>query len=350
MSQTTDSLRTRLPDSLTARPGRAAGCRLRRRRWPTFEALEIRQTSSRETITEIPLPAVNSAPQQITAGTNGNVWFTDPGTNQVGKINVVTGAIAEYALPTLDSGPYGITEGPDGNIWFTERNVDRIAKIDPSTAAITEYAVPTPASSPSQITFGSDGNVWFTETAANQLGEMNLAMGKITEHATAASFRTAHQTSRSDPTGNSGSPMSLLRRSVRSSLRRARCRSIPSRATGHSRPSSRDPTGIFGSRTKPRSSTSAQSLRDGGDQRRKRSSACLAREFGNRRDDGRTGRPALALPIDPEIRSLPSIRVRVRLALTVRHSMATHCPRSPTDPTAISGSSHRARGLSASSR
>ena len=43
------------------------------------------------------------------------------------------------------SGPVGITAGPDGNLWFTESQGNKIGKIVPATGAITEYPVSTTA-------------------------------------------------------------------------------------------------------------------------------------------------------------------------------------------------------------
>src|SRR5262249_13771120 len=45
------------------------------------------------------------------------------------------------------SAPAGITAGPDGNLWFTELLGSRIGAIDPQTHAIREFAI-TPGSHP----------------------------------------------------------------------------------------------------------------------------------------------------------------------------------------------------------
>jgi hypothetical protein len=37
--------------------------------------------------------------------------------------------ITEYSIPTANSHPYGITAGPDGNLWFTESNGNQIGRI-----------------------------------------------------------------------------------------------------------------------------------------------------------------------------------------------------------------------------
>lgn len=39
------------------------------------------------------------------------------------------GRITEFALPTSASEPFGITAGPDGNLWFTEEVSNRIGHI-----------------------------------------------------------------------------------------------------------------------------------------------------------------------------------------------------------------------------
>jgi virginiamycin B lyase len=69
--------------------------------------------------------------------------------------------------------PYGITAGPDGNLWFTdEGNLSagsgKIGRITTS-GAITEFGS---LSNPTQITPGPDGNLWFTETGNGKIGRI----------------------------------------------------------------------------------------------------------------------------------------------------------------------------------
>ena len=49
------------------------------------------------------------------------------GATVIGKITTA-GVITEYSGIT-GFGVFGITAGPDGNVWFTERDSDRIARI-----------------------------------------------------------------------------------------------------------------------------------------------------------------------------------------------------------------------------
>ncbi len=173
------------------------------------------RTSPAGNITEFPLPARGRALYGITAGPDSNLWFTEQGGNQIGRISpsgTITefplptgvsqlndiaaganqqietigkigrispsGSITEFPLPTAQSGPGGITAGPDGNLWFTEllfnqqgETIGKIGRISPS-GAITEFPLPTANSQPNDIAAGPDGNLWFTETGGDKIGRI----------------------------------------------------------------------------------------------------------------------------------------------------------------------------------
>jgi streptogramin lyase len=113
----------------------------------------------------------------IAAGPDGDMWFTEPDGNGIGRISA-DGTITQFPLPTLGD-PYGITAGPDGNIWFTEPDTNAIGRITPG-GSVTTFPVPTPASRPFGITAGPDGNLWFTEEASGKIGRITPD-GTITE-------------------------------------------------------------------------------------------------------------------------------------------------------------------------
>ena len=70
-------------------------------------------------VTEFPIPTAFSAPDYITAGSDGSMWFTEINGNNIGRITM-SGVVTEFPIPTVSSTPYGITAGPDGSVWFTE--------------------------------------------------------------------------------------------------------------------------------------------------------------------------------------------------------------------------------------
>ena len=122
-------------------------------------------------------------PNDISAGPDGNLWFTqttwrtEPGQGPVasgGAIGRITprGRITEYPLPKATSSPGGIAAGPDGNMWFTEPNANRIGWITPA-GVITEYPLPKAGSTPSGITAGPDVNMWFTEMNGERIGRIS---------------------------------------------------------------------------------------------------------------------------------------------------------------------------------
>jgi virginiamycin B lyase len=88
------------------------------------------------------------------------------------------GVVTEFPIPTAGSFPSGITAGPDGNLWFTENGVfaNKIARIT-TDGHITEFPVPTALSRPFGITTGPDGALWFTEHTGDKIGRLQLLAG-----------------------------------------------------------------------------------------------------------------------------------------------------------------------------
>lgn len=123
---------------------------------------------------------VGARPVAITPGPDGNIWFTDMsasagggGVNEIGRITP-TGTITEFSTG-LNAGSKpgnaetallarGLTAGPDGNVWFTDNGTTKaIGRINP-TGTITEFSTGLNAGSePIGLTAGPDGNLWFTD-------------------------------------------------------------------------------------------------------------------------------------------------------------------------------------------
>lgn len=144
---------------------------------PCLEALEARCLL---TISEFATPTRLAGPEAITAGPDGNLWFTESDANQIGKITP-SGSITEFAIRTANAGLTDITAGPDGNLWFTETATNQIGRITPDGSQVTEFKVPTRNSQPTEILTGPDGDLWFEESNTNQLGRLDPATGRIME-------------------------------------------------------------------------------------------------------------------------------------------------------------------------
>jgi virginiamycin B lyase len=138
-------------------------------------------------VTDFTIPTSNAGAESITAGPDGNIWFEETNVDQIGRLNLTTGAISEFALAQgslyspVSFG--GITAGPDGNVWFTEHIFGQIGRISPD-GTVTEFQLPANALDPAQITAGPDGNLFFTQPGLNsiagQIGRITPT-GQITE-------------------------------------------------------------------------------------------------------------------------------------------------------------------------
>ena len=126
-------------------------------------------------VTEFSIPTAHSGPDEIAAGPDGSLWFTESGGSQIGRITP-TGELTEYSVPTADGQPEGIAAGPDGNLWFTDGGIGRITP----AGQITEYPIPAADADPGEIVAGPDDNLWFTDVAG--IGRITLS-GQITEFA-----------------------------------------------------------------------------------------------------------------------------------------------------------------------
>jgi virginiamycin B lyase len=157
----------------------------------------------------------NPQPNALALGSDGNIWFSESGSNNIGRITpsgsftqfpvpdhpfrvapgpsgtllisdfhsivemTMSGGVTSFPLPSGDGATGGITVGPDNNIWFTDGNTQSIGKMTPS-GTVTEFQISTSNVSPGAIVVGSDGNLWFTE----QIGKV----GRITTSGTITEF------------------------------------------------------------------------------------------------------------------------------------------------------------------
>lgn len=154
------------------------------------------------TVTEfwegITLPA---GPAEITAGPDGNLWFTEADGDAIGRITP-SGVVTEFLEGiTEGSAPLGITAGPDGNLWFTEYDAGRIGRITPA-GVVTEFSAGiTPGSSPRSIVTGADANLWYTDTNGRRIGRITPA-GVVTEFSIDKGFGGGPTAITAGPDGN----------------------------------------------------------------------------------------------------------------------------------------------------
>ncbi|MDB5066023.1 MAG: hypothetical protein JWM18_2457 [Chloroflexi bacterium] len=112
----------------------------------------------------VPIPNPQYLEGAITAGPDGNAWFT--GTDVVSRITP-EGTVTHFEAPLVTTSGAGIVAAPDGNLWFGEGN--GIGRITP-WGLITDF--PLPSGGALGVTVGPDGALWFTQSSA--IGRMVL--------------------------------------------------------------------------------------------------------------------------------------------------------------------------------
>jgi virginiamycin B lyase len=141
------------------------------------------------TINEYPIPTnANRLAQGVVVLSNGDLWFVESGLAKLGMVQIsalqlqTVNAVTEIQAGTSKANELrNIASSPDGNVWFTEPQSDKVARVDVSAVPITvdEFSVPTANAQPNGIAPGPDGAMWFTETSGKKLGRIpfNAAAG-----------------------------------------------------------------------------------------------------------------------------------------------------------------------------
>src|SRR5439155_26521745 len=115
----------------------------------------------------------------ITAHPDGGLWVIGGGLNtKVGCFSTAGILTNLYSLPSgVD--PNFITAGPDGNMWFTEFVGGNVGRVTPS-GTVTQFPLPN-AACPERITAGPDGNVWLADDCSSLVSSVTPS-GGITQY------------------------------------------------------------------------------------------------------------------------------------------------------------------------
>ncbi len=113
---------------------------------------------------------------------NGDVWFTQPGANKIGKVDGKTMKVSQWTVPTPKCYARRMEIGPDGMIWVGEFNAGKIARFDPATETFKEYTLPGPSPTPYSMGFDADGYLWYDSHYMDELGRFDTKTGEVVEY------------------------------------------------------------------------------------------------------------------------------------------------------------------------
>jgi streptogramin lyase len=137
-------------------------------------------------MTEYPLPAPSSGPLHMALDDDGMVWFTVPGSNQVGRFNPFKGggAGAEFTMYSVPSYPNGIIVDKDGFVWFTSQGTWSICRLNWWKNETTRWEIPSTGCNPAELIIDQDSSVFFTEFATSKIGKFVPGTGDFYEYPT----------------------------------------------------------------------------------------------------------------------------------------------------------------------
>jgi len=134
--------------------------------------LRFDTTISQFNVITMPIVTGKSRRPESVVAVGGDIWYTDPGTDRIGRLvytDATHYAFSEVQLPT-GSAPFDMV-ADGGYLWFTAKSGDWVGRLEISTTAVVSFPL-TAGSAPWRIDVSADGGVWFTERAANKLGHL----------------------------------------------------------------------------------------------------------------------------------------------------------------------------------
>jgi virginiamycin B lyase len=139
---------------------------------------------------------------------DGNIWFTNPGTGQIGRADWKTLKIKQWTVPTPGGYERRLAFDSEGILWFGEYENGKIGRFDPKTETFREYDLPGGKDVfPYAVGIDSDDYVWYSSYYRDTLGRLDPETGKIVEYPFPHSENTIREFFR-DPQGRMwyGSP------------------------------------------------------------------------------------------------------------------------------------------------
>jgi streptogramin lyase len=98
-----------------------------------------------------------SRPGSLAVAPDGNVWFSDPGDDKIGRVDATTGTITQIGTG-LDH-PAGLAVAANGNVWAVELGFP--GSLDCVTGGVVTRNLLGYGGTPSVVAVASDGTIWF---------------------------------------------------------------------------------------------------------------------------------------------------------------------------------------------
>ncbi len=149
-----------------------------------YAANKVGRVTPKGSVAEIAIPTAGSGPFGISAGPNNTLFFAESSGYKIGELDPSSGSIYEYRLfiPGPLPQPLMTAVGPDGNVWFTDKGSSQIG------STLGQAFSADPNSSPAGVADGPDGNLWYTEQGAHKLVRIDVRDEALATDRTGVSF------------------------------------------------------------------------------------------------------------------------------------------------------------------
>jgi virginiamycin B lyase len=175
--------------------------------WFTEVGGRIGQLTPNGRINEYQVPGNPFQLGGIALGADGNLWFTIPEKEAIGRV-APDGRIRVFPIlppenpERAEGGLSGITAGPDGRLWFTEGRTGSLGWVNPFRNVIGRLLLPsTNETHPEAVTAGPEGNLWYSALtghfeggSTNLIGQHLPRVGRISPQYLAAHPGEVHST------------------------------------------------------------------------------------------------------------------------------------------------------------
>jgi streptogramin lyase len=145
--------------------------------------------STKVIVTEYDLPRKDAQPHDVVVAPDGQVWYSDFGSQFVGELDPKSGKVTDYPLPVLKAeqpkGSLDLEFDPDGNLWVAMMYQAGITRFDRKTKTAQGFAFPTEwqsastqASMVSPSHMNVDGKVWTNNQEDHSHYRLEVATGR----------------------------------------------------------------------------------------------------------------------------------------------------------------------------
>jgi virginiamycin B lyase len=146
--------------------------------------------ATRVIYTEYDLPRATISPHDVIVDSDGIVWFSSFGEQNLGRLDPKTGKVTEYPIPEhkpgFPTGGLSLRADKDGNLWLGNMYQATIVKFDRKTGSFNFWPLPPEQNiDAAQVNMVSpqssqiDGKVWTQNNGFAGVHRLDLATGKI---------------------------------------------------------------------------------------------------------------------------------------------------------------------------